>query len=174
MSLEQYALLGEIIGTIAVVGSLAYVAIQLKQNTEAIHAQSRQAVYEGAQNELFKMVDTPDIVLNIIKKEHLTAREQSQLNSFWFSSFRAREYAWLQYQNKIMDELQWKTEIAVIQYICDSSRVRLWWKKSGHMGFDKGFVSFIEELLKSTPARNVTYQSGATWADEDNFNKSDS
>lgn len=41
MTLEQYAYLGQIIAAIAVVASLVYIGTELRQNTQALEAQSR-------------------------------------------------------------------------------------------------------------------------------------
>ena len=41
MTLEQFAYLGEIIAAIAVIASLVYIGSELRQNTEALQAQSR-------------------------------------------------------------------------------------------------------------------------------------
>lgn len=54
MALEQLAYLAQIVGTILVVASLVYVAKQLRQNTDAIHAQSRQAILNAPQREIFE------------------------------------------------------------------------------------------------------------------------
>jgi len=48
MSLEQIAYLAQIIGVILVITSLVYVAQQLRQNTAAILAQSRQAMLDAS------------------------------------------------------------------------------------------------------------------------------
>lgn len=41
MTLEQYAYIGEIIAAIAVIASLIYIGTELRQNTQALEAQSR-------------------------------------------------------------------------------------------------------------------------------------
>ncbi|MEE8594019.1 MAG: hypothetical protein V3T03_07830, partial [Candidatus Bipolaricaulota bacterium] len=41
MALEQYAYLSEIIAAIAVIASLIYIGSELRQNTQALQAQSR-------------------------------------------------------------------------------------------------------------------------------------
>jgi hypothetical protein len=53
MTLEELAYLAQIVGVILVIASLMYVARQLRQNTAAILAQSRQSVLAAAQAELF-------------------------------------------------------------------------------------------------------------------------
>ena len=69
--------LGEFIGAIVIVATLIYLAMQVKQNTNALHAQSRQSVVAGAQTELFAIMDNPDMVINITKAGPLTPQERS-------------------------------------------------------------------------------------------------
>ena len=57
MSLEYFANLAEVVGVILVIASLIYVAKQLRQNTNAIRAQSRQSVLAASQAELFVTID---------------------------------------------------------------------------------------------------------------------
>jgi hypothetical protein len=50
MTLEQYAYLAEIIGVVLVIASLAYVALQLRQNTAAMRASNEMTwifAYDG-------------------------------------------------------------------------------------------------------------------------------
>lgn len=49
MSLEQYSDLSQIIGAVAVVASLIFVGVQLRQNTKAVRAQTSQAHAVGYQ-----------------------------------------------------------------------------------------------------------------------------
>ena len=49
MTLELFASIAEIIGVILVIASLIYVAQQLRQNTEMMRAESRNAVQHSKQ-----------------------------------------------------------------------------------------------------------------------------
>ena len=82
MNLDQIANLAEIIGVTLVIASLIYVAKQLRQNTNAIHAQTRQAVLVAAQSELFAVMENPDLVISIVKMDSLTPEEHVRLNSW--------------------------------------------------------------------------------------------
>ena len=61
MTLEQWAYLAEIIGVILVIASLIYVAQQLRQNTEMMRAESRNAVHHSKQQELFTLMKYPEV-----------------------------------------------------------------------------------------------------------------
>ena len=167
MSLDQIANLAEIIGVTLVIASLIYVAKQLRQNTDAINAQTRQAVLVAAQAELFAVMENPDLVISIIRTELLTPEEHIRLNSWLFAAFRAREFAWLQYKNGVIDETQWKTEIGVIQFIFDSQRLRDWWTTIGRVPYGTDFVDFVDSVIRGKPATETTWQAVTKWTTPD-------
>ncbi len=167
MSLDQIANLAEIIGVTLVIASLIYVARQLRQNTDAIHAQTRQAVLVAAQAELFAVMENPDLVISIVQTELLTPEEHVRLNSWLFAAFRAREFAWLQYKNGVIDETQWKTEIGVIQFIFDSQRLRDWWARIGRVPYGTDFVDFVDSVIRGQPATETAWQAVTRWTTPD-------
>ena len=77
--------LGEFIGAIVIVATLIYLAMQVRQNTNALHAQSRQSLLSAGQAELFAMMENPDIPLNMAKTTSLTPEEQVKM-SWWFAA----------------------------------------------------------------------------------------
>ena len=105
MSLEYIANLAEIVGVLLVVASLIYVAKQLRQNTNAIRAQSRQSVLVASQSELFAQVAHPSLTLSIIDRDPITEEEQVRLSSWLFALFRGREFAW--YGLRFRHQPQW-------------------------------------------------------------------
>jgi hypothetical protein len=167
MALDQIAAFAEIIASIAVVASLIYVAVQLRQNTDAIHAQSREAIKTGSLSELFKVMDQPDLMLLITDKETLTPLEQSRLNAYFFASMRAREFSWLQYRNGVIDRSQWQTELLVTQFFLDSKKLRVWWDKVGRAGFSDEYGEFIDALLAKAPATDTGFGLESRWFDGD-------
>jgi hypothetical protein len=61
MTLGLLASIAEIIGVTLVIASLIYVARQLRQNTEMMRAESRNAIQHSKQQELFLVAQNPDI-----------------------------------------------------------------------------------------------------------------
>ncbi len=76
MDRSKLADLSEIFSSIAIVVTLIYLTVEIDQNTDAIHAQSREAVMAGSLMELAAVRDNPNIIKNIIKTQPLTADEQ--------------------------------------------------------------------------------------------------
>lgn len=156
----------EAIGLLVVVASLLVLIFEIRQNTDALFAQSRHAIMESALQELFLQFDNPDIAQSIAKDDSLTEVEQIRLDAFLTSSLRSREFAWLQYQGGAIDEDQYDTELAVIAVIFDASRNRRWWDQLGRQYFSKDFANFVDETLESREATDTLWQKVPVWDGE--------
>ena len=163
MTLEQYAYLSEIIGVILVIASLVYLAQQLRQNTNAIRGESRQAMLNASQTEIFALMDNPDIAIDLTKPDALTPEEHVKVSAWLFALFRARQFAWLQHRNKAIDDSQWETEIAVIRFYFDSQRVQDWWKALGRAAFGNEYSDFVDSIIHTQSPSETTVQALATW-----------
>ena len=156
MTMTNLAILIQILSSLAVLGTLIYLAIEVKQNTAALHAQTRQSLLSGSQAELFQIIEHPDIHINFIKKsDEISAEEYIRLHGFLTALMRAREFAWLQYHNDIIDEDQWHTEKGVIEVLLTIKRNRTWWEKLGRGFFSPQFVAFVDSLLDGKPDNEI-------------------
>ena len=163
MSLDQIANIAEIVGLILVIASLFYVAKQLKQNTNAVLAQTRHAVLAASQAELFEQINHPDLGLTITRESEREPEAQVKLNSWLFAIFRAREFAWLQFNHGYIDETQWATELEVLKFFLDSTRVRTWWRHVGRRAFGDDYVAFVEEVAEENNPTDSAFRSVAGW-----------
>jgi len=166
MALEQIGILAEIISSIAVVASLIYVAIQLKQNTEALNSQSRQAVLASSQAELFQRVEFPEIDIAIAKESIPTKEEQVKICTYLLAVFRAREFSWLQYQNGTIDKAQWNTEKIVISIVLSHPRTKTWWVKVGRHNYNSDFVKYVDRLVNEQPTSIDNWNLMSSWIEK--------
>lgn len=124
MTLEQYAYLAEILGVIIVVVTLIYLAIQTKQNTDAVQSSVRQAMLQEDRESLRMVVENP--ALNL--RSNLTAEQETQVQAFLIHFLRSRENHWLQYKNGVLDEATWISyRNALIPVIFSSAYGRALW-----------------------------------------------
>ena len=165
MKLEKLSALAELVAAIAIVITLAYLTIQVRQNTDALNAQSRQSVLTSAQTELLTSVDHPEMIVAISKSGPLTIEENIQLDAYLTASMRSREFSWLQFQNGLIDEEQWTTELAVIRSIMSAPRIRLWWTRLGRTYVSMEFATFVDDLIKD-PAPSDDWLTITHWSDQ--------
>ena len=154
----------EAIGVIAIVASLIFLALETRQNTNALYADSRRAVMDAAFQELMVQLERPGIALTIIDEGIPSPEEQISLDSFLAATLIAREYAWLQFQSGTIDQMQWDTQLAVIATIFDAERNRNWWRSLGRNYFGADYAAFIDEQIESRPATNEIWQTTPIWA----------
>jgi len=164
MNLEQLSYLAQIVGVIAVVASLGYVSIQLKQNTNALQAQTRQGILHSSQAVIQAIIDQPEIQLSAKKFESLTEEEQVRIASFLSMALRGSEFSWLQHRSGVMDEAQWETEKGLVAGILSAEPYRVWWEALGRALFSSEFVSFVEEVIVETPINNELLSLHWSWA----------
>jgi hypothetical protein len=155
--------LGEFIGSIVIIATLIYLAMQVRQNTNALRIQSRQSVLSGAQTELLAVLENPDVFTSMVKSEPFTQEETVKLNVWLMAAMRLREFSWLQYQSGVIDEAQWSTERHVIQILLSASRTRAWWEKSGRIAFGAPFIEFIDDLLRDQPITDYPFEIATDW-----------
>lgn len=140
MTLEQLAYLAEIIGVILIIASLVYVARQLRQNTDAQLATSRQAVLAADLNLLSNSMAHPEFSTGLGDSP-----ENVRLAAWLISYLRIREFAWFQYQNGILDQTTWESYIAPTPLVFSSPESRA---ILGGFSGDPEFINHLQKLLK--------------------------
>ena len=146
MTLEQYAAIAEIVGVILVIASLIYVARQLRQNTEMIRAEARNSIVQQHMQELFSLVENPDIWRGFSGQD--LDDGSVRLNNWLIAFSRAREHEWFQFKHGALDEASWASYSLAIPIVFSSNRSLAWWEAM-KPGFDNEFVERVDELLQN-------------------------
>ena len=153
-----------LLANLGVIIGIGFVAYEVRQNTEATHAQTREAVLAAAQAELQAVRDDPNLIISIIKEDTLSTEEQIKLYTWLVSALKAREFSWLQRKSGVIDEAQWQSELAVAVAILQAPRVRTWWQKVGYKTVSDEFRQFINGQIENIPVSNGIYEEQTRWA----------
>ena len=113
MTLEQIALLGEIVSATAVVASLIFVGVQLRQATAAIRASSSQA-HSGLYTDLVRsIIDSADFArtwsIGLQDPKALPNEDWVRFVAYASALFRLYESSRVQWLNGRLDEEHWRT-----------------------------------------------------------------
>ena len=147
--LNQWLTLGANFGVLA---GIVFLAIEMRQNTEALYAGTRQAVFSGVQEELYTSMQYPDIFRLMAFPDAEASFEQDlQIDSWLAAALRAREFSWSQYRAGILDEASWATEREVISILVGSERNRRWWKSVGQLQFTGDFQQLVSGIVDDEP-----------------------
>ena len=164
MNWDAIGAIGEILGAIAVLLTLAYLAVQIRQNTQAVRASAldasvtsvtsiRQNVLESAElSSIFQAgLDDP----NALPEAQLTRFRmltQNVLWSFW------NVYAQSDYAN--LSASIWEAQKPIINRIMFTAGGRWFWENFRHE-FEESFRCEIDEVLSETESFSPTLEGGS-------------
>lgn len=158
MSIEELGALGELVGAIASVVLLAYIAIQirhssktLEHNTRAIQAATRQAFTAQDQAYLCSALDSSILAVAAAKLESgedLSPLELSQLVGRQHVNFRVFESAFSQHQRGVLDEGEWERYRRIIAFLMRADEpTRQMWTGMREL-FHPDFITEVESLAE--------------------------
>ena len=147
MNWDAIGAIGEIIGAIAVVVTLIYLAVQLKQNTSSVKANS----YQGwvASNLQINVAMSNLAQSQIIGKGN---EDSANLSEDTYTSFGMMNIALMQmaqstdylYRTGSIDKELWESEMNRAAGILAFPGVRQWWDAGGRTQLTPSFVKLIE------------------------------
>ncbi len=106
MNWTMLSVIAEILSSAAVLVTLIYLAIQTRQNADAIQANTRQAILDADQQFIMAVMASPELDA-IFFKPDLTDDEKVRLSTFLLTHVRVRENDWFQYQAGVLDHVSW-------------------------------------------------------------------
>ena len=115
MKLERWALLAEIVGSVAVVVTLAILILEVRENTEESRAANRQRVINDLREQLLVRAQSPSLAAALAAAEaghELTPAEYSQYIGYLFAVIKSVEEAYFQYADGRLDKAYLDTRIA--------------------------------------------------------------
>ena len=120
LRLAEWASLAEVVSAIAVVISLIYVGIQIRDNTEAIRAANRQQLSSRAHNAIITIATSAKLSESFGKaanNRELTPTEQIQYGFFVRSMSYDVQESFLLHKEERLDEGYWMTRGASFERI---------------------------------------------------------
>ena len=130
----------DIIAAIAVVASLWFVASQLRQNTKAIVANSRQGLLDADLGLISGFIDHALDPHLISDSDELSPESERRITWMVVKALRVREFAWHQYRSGILDEQSWQSYMQPLPGIFSSERAR------SVLEFYTGDEAFMKEV----------------------------
>ncbi len=154
MTLQDLGNIGEFVAAIAVLVSLLYLAIQIRQNTKTVRTSTYQAVLDSSYriNELFA---DPRIerIYRVGRKDlhQLKEGELAQFKTLVGAIIGFHEALFLQRQQGAIDDDFFVNRFSSFHYIISQPGVRAIWEERGRRYFARSFVKRVNELLAAPP-----------------------
>lgn len=148
-SLNEYALIAEIAGAIAVVVSLVYVGLSVNQNTNAIMVANHQALVALDQDTNGWLRDSAfaEVFVNATKDiDQLSPAQSHQYFTFVADKLNAWEFAYITYESGMMEDTIWKGWDRYYRSLIGTKSNQGFWE-SGKAEFSPAFVSYVDSVL---------------------------
>ncbi len=110
MSIQDWGAVGEIVGAIAVVVTLLYLAGQIRQNTQVARSAARQAITQGATDfarNLTESGELTDLLHRSLDGQALEPNEMLRVQAFFYMTMRQYENIHYQHLSGMLDEADW-------------------------------------------------------------------
>lgn len=155
MNLTDLANIGQVIGAIAVVISLIYVALQIRQNTNAVRAATAQSVHEHFANWYTTFASDPSlsgVVVNGLKDYgSLSETDRARLVAIFMAFLSYSQNAFLKWRQGLLAPSLWLGWEQVIMNLVCAPGGKAFWKERSYL-FGEEFRRYVEDdLLKRTP-----------------------
>ena len=148
LSLADWGHIAEIFGAVAVVVSLIYVGVQLKQNTAAIQAQTSQqimATYSDAQFAILGDEALAPLFVKVNSGQPLSAVESEKLGTWAHIVFSNWEQSYRSHQNGLLAEEVWAAWDIYFRWNMEYPFVREAWVNNPIEGYTKSFMQYVNE-----------------------------
>ena len=150
MTLEDFGNLGEFVGSLAVVASFIYLAIQVRQNTRAVRNSTVQEIGRDLAAGMDQLNPNPE--LNRIWYDGLrdfgalSQEEQRRFATYLTSVLRRYENLLYQTQHGTLDSDAWVGVRKQLGFAFSQPGTVVWWKQAKNL-FHPQLVKFIDNEI---------------------------
>ncbi|WP_431161975.1 hypothetical protein [Flagellimonas beolgyonensis] len=145
-TLEEYALIAEIISAIAIIISLIFVGVQIKENTKATQASSFHEIAALDINILLNFGSSPELarIITTFRDDPYSLTEEEQNHGFYLFGAEVRhvENLFLQNENKMLSAKNWKSRKALVDGVVLSPGFGALLKHPFSKFFDGSFIEY--------------------------------
>ena len=147
--------LGELVGGVVTIATLAYLAVQIRQNSRVVRAQTRANIGTATTEIILREAENLDIVRALVKTEageDLNPEESLQLRMVATATFRHWENVYYQYRQGLYDPGEFEAHRQTWNRLVGEGWLRHYWKLVRH-----NFAAELQALVDGFPkdASNV-------------------
>ena len=152
--LQTLANIGEIIGAVTVVLSLIYVAVQIRQSTQAQRTENYSRALDrlAAMQSSLSQDDKFSLIFSkgVLDTTNLTSQERLRFTWSLYEAFGAFEFMFHASKTDAIPEEVWRRWSAAVAWWLTFPGVQNWWA-SRPIPFTDSFTLFVESLLEDNP-----------------------
>jgi hypothetical protein len=174
MNWDAIGAVGELTGAVAVIGTLFYLAYQIRQNTSSVRAQSYNDMLvrqHGIIQEIYNNPDVCRVWLDGISGGTLNRVDSVRYTFLWLDLMYHFEDCYVQYKNGIVEEHVWKRQEALLSGSVGQPGFKAWWA-----GANSYFLPEFVDVVSSVKPMDPLHQNPETgeWVRAKEFYRDDS
>src|SRR5262249_40579866 len=151
MDLTVISTLAQVASALAVIVSLGYLAIQVRQNTQAVRNSTHHALTVTRLDYIALVVQNPDLsrILRLGSQDMNTLNddERQRFHLLMYYLFSAGENFYYQNRQGTLDAEQWERWCTTLQHYFTQPGIRTWFA-SNPIRFAEGFAQFLEQEFR--------------------------
>ena len=156
MSIMELGALGEFVGSIGVVATLAYLAVQIRQNTRATHSASHHAITDSLNQGNIAVAQNAELaqiwVTGCVDRTSLTETERERLDSLLRAHFHVFDSLFYSANTGTGERSLLLAEEKGFSHLMNLQGVHDWWKDNPY-AFSPEFRSYMESF-RATAGEN--------------------
>jgi len=149
MNWEAIGAIAEALGAMAVVATLIYLALQIRQNTQATRSATRHAITEsimGPPNNFLQSESFRKTFLAHVNGEDLDPDQSLQLQIYCYITMQSWENMHYQYRNGMLTEEEWQPLHVNLSVILQMQYWRDYWGREQQF-YSKPFREEVDQIL---------------------------
>ena len=155
MNWQAVSAVAEVVGVVAIVVSLIYLAIQIRQNTKVARAATRQAISDSTENlgsDLLNNREIAEILVRDINGDPLSAVESLRLQARCYRDMQHWENIFYQYNEGLVSADQWAGFRKNLVALLDINAYREYWEhEASH--YSKAFQAEMSSVITESSAK---------------------
>ena len=170
MTIQDMGAIGDLVGGVAVLVTLVYLAIQIKQNTRVHASLIRQNFYDATQQQMLHAVESREFNDLITRSwgtnESLTDGEKTQIWRHMQGVLMGYQGAFEQYKSGALPEQDWALVRLILRsfWLLEGKAKNDAWEQMRHGGlFNQDFLEEVESLKEeAAPYRQELDERGVS------------
>jgi hypothetical protein len=154
MSLQDLGSLGELISAVAVVVSLLYLAVQIRQNTRSVRSSTFQSAVRDTTEIIDPMIHYPELNRiwydGVHDFDSLSTEDRRRFAAYMTSTLRRLENLVYQTNEGTLAPESWEGVRANFKNTFSYPGTLVWWKRARHL-FNRQLQEFIDNELSDGP-----------------------
>jgi hypothetical protein len=158
---EAIGAIGEVVGAAAVVVTLVFLVLQLRQNTLALRQQSARESTTSLQQVALAMTDPA--VASAISRAYsepdpeMSKADLAQLEQFLLAYLLVYQQDHVDAERGLQAAGLWESRVLMLKALFVSHSARRWWRSIGRSYFTAAFQTLVDQMLVDDPLDDGDY-----------------